>query len=314
MTLRNLILIVFLVLFFGWYIASWAYNTQYLEPRTTLTAEIDELSQQIVQGETNLAAMKQFNEQAQRTYWLYPRSLPPASNDARQYSFLLLEMLQYSGLENNDVRDYPPTFVPLGADYRFQVQCTGTLSQLTSFLAEFYSAPFLHRLTFLTLTPMEGDTGILTFSMTINVLAMNSQFNPYPVTNQLPGGWYYPRLSSGDLSAYHIIEERNLLQVAKGGIDRADFTRLTGLPQIGGQTEAWFSVQTDDTRIRAKLGDTIRSGSFIGRIVEIHEQDIVLDRDGARWLLTLGESLHQAFALPPETGGGAVPVLPERAL
>ena len=305
MTPRNLILIVFLALFFGWYVSHWAYHTQYREPRDELTTQIAELSQQIERGEASVAAMKQMNDQTEQTYWLFPRSLPHIPNYARQYSFLLSEMLQYCGLELNDVRDYPPTHVPSGADYRFYVQSTGTLSQLSHFLFEFYYAPFLHRISSLTLTPIEGDEDRITFSMTINALAMDARFSTYPVTNQLPGGWVYPRAASNNLATYQVIEERNLLQAAKGGLDRADFTFLTGLTRTYSQNEHWvqvdFTVRTDDSRMAAKLGDTIRSGSFAGKIVEIHEQDIVLDREGSRWLLTLGESLNQAFALPPET-------------
>ena len=301
MTLRNLIMIVLLAMYLLWYVGNWAYKEQYRQPRETLTTQINELSQQIERGVSSIAEMRQFNEQIERTYWLYPRSLPPAPNDARQYSFWLLELLQYSGLENNDVRDNPHSREQFGANYRFNVQCTGTLSQFSHFLFEFYYAPFLHRIAALTLTPIDGDAEKLTFSMTINALAMDSRYNPSP-TDQLPSGWAFPRLASNNLAAYQVIEDRNLLQAARGGIDRADYTVLTGLPQIGDQKEVWFSVQTtDDPPIRAKLGDTIRSGSFVGKIVEIYDQDIVLERNGSHWLLTAGERLNEAFALPPET-------------
>jgi len=301
MTLRNLVLIVLLTLFFGWYACNWAYKTQYRAPRETLTKQIGELSQAIESGDVGLAAMRQFNEQTEQTYWLYPRSLPPTPNHARQYSFLLLEMLQFCGLENANVQEHPPSRVPSGAEYRFYAECTGTLSQFSHFLFEFYYAPFLHRITTLTLMPIDGDANRLTFSMTINALALNAQHSPYPVTNQLPGGWRFPRLAFDNLAAYQVIEERNLLQAARGGIDQADFTFLTGLLQIDNQTEVVFSVRTDDSTIKLKQGDTIRSGSFVGKIVEVYYQDIVLDRDGSRWLLSLNESLDQAFALPPET-------------
>jgi hypothetical protein len=234
----------------------------------------------------------------------YYRSLPPRPNDARsQYTYWLFELLQYSGLENNDVRSGNPALIPLGANYQFTIQCTGSLSQLTYFLFEFYYAPFLHRITSMTLTPTEGNAERLIFSMTVNVLALNSNsnYNPYPRTDRLPEG-YVPRLASNDLASYQMIAERNLLQAAKGGIDRADYTVFTGIVPIGDQREVWFSVQTDDTRMEVKVGDPIHSGSFSGRLVEILGEDIVLERGGSRWLLTVGESLKEAFALPPEAG------------
>ena len=302
MILRNIILIVCLSLFLIGYVGYWAYNTQYLAPRQELGAEITQLSAEIDQGRTSLATMTEFRTANQLFFY---RSLPRVPNEAKsQYSFWLLELMQYSGFENNDVRDGTYTLVPLlGAEYRFRIQCTGTLSQLSNFLIEFYCAPFLHRIASMTLTPTDGNPEKLTFSMTVNALALDSRYNPYPPTNQLPEG-YFMRLQSTDATAYNVIAGRNLLQTAKGGIDLADYTFMTGSVGFGDQEEVWFVVRTNDSTIKAKLGDTIHSGSFSGKIVEIHGQDVVLDRNGSRWLLTIGESLSEAFALPPETGEG----------
>jgi hypothetical protein len=306
MTLRNLILIIGLSLFLLWYVAFWAYQTQYLAPRKKLGDEITKLSQAIDGGKQNIAAMTQFCSQ---NIGYYYRSLPRVPNDARsQYGFWLLELLQYSGFEKNSVNDALPTQILSGANYQFTIQCTGTLSQLSYFLFEFYYAPFLHRITTLTLTPIEGNIEKLTFSLTVNALALRPRDvnDPYPAMNQLPIGIagleYISRLASNDLTTYNVIADRNLLQTAKGGVDRADYTFLTAILQQGDQTEVWFSVRTDDSLIKAKLGDSINSGSFTGKIVEILDQDIVLERkDGSRWLLTTSDSLHDAFALPPET-------------
>ena len=153
----------------------------------------------------------------------------------------------------------------------------------------------------MTLTPIEGNAEKLTFFIIVSALALqpHQQDDTYPMNDRLPWG-HYRRLYSNDLTAYQRIAERNLLQTARGGIDRADFTVLTGIIP-GDPTEVWFSVKTDDSVIRAKLGDPIRSGSFSGKIVEIFDQDIILEHNGSRWLLEVGESLRDAFALPPET-------------
>ncbi|MDR0328085.1 MAG: hypothetical protein LBI05_07315 [Planctomycetaceae bacterium] len=303
MTLRNIILIIGVSLFLLWYVGNWAYQTQYVEPRKQLGDEITKLSGEIERGKNMRDERAKFNEQ---NLMFYFRSLPRVPNDARsQYNFWLLELLQYSGLESPSVADNDPALIPLGADYRFNIQCTGTLSQLSYFLFEFYYAPYLHRFTSITMTPTEGNREKKTFVMVVDALALRprDENDPYPLLNQLPAGegWNIPRLVFNDPAAYQVIENRDILQTAKGGIDRADYTFLTAILLLDDQTEIWFSVQTDDSLIKAKLGDTINSGSFTGKIVEIHEQDIVLDRNGARWLLTTGESLHDAFALPPET-------------
>ena len=299
---RNTILIVGLTLFLLWYVSSWAYQTQFSEPRLKLGNKISQLSKEIEWGRNQYAMMEQFYKQ---TYGFYYRSLPRVSNDARsQYSFWLLELLQYSGFENNRINDNSRTLIPLGADYRFSVQCTGSLSQLSQFLFEFYYAPFLHRIATMTLVPIEGNADKLSLSMIISVLALQPRQtnDPYPTMNQIPTGWY-PRLASNDPASYQVVAERNLLQTAKGGIDRAEYAFLTAIIHFDNQKEVWFSVRTDDSIIKARLGDSISVGSFSGKIVEIFDQDIVLDRGGTRWLLTTGESLKEAFALPPETVG-----------
>jgi len=297
MSSRNFILIVGLALFLMWYVSDWAYKTLYLAPRQELGNEITKLSGEIATGRNNLADMTLSNQQ---NFGFYSRTLPPVPNEAQsQYSFWLLELLLYSGFESNHNHVTPrsPVRVPTGWSYQFNVQSTGTLAQLSYFLFEFYYAPFLHRISTITLAPVEGKPEQLTFSMAINALALNTY--PYQPMNRMPTG-YIQRLQN-DLAAYQVIENRNLLQTARGGIDRADYTFFTGIVEIGNQKEVWFSVRTDDSRITAKLGAPVQSGSFSGRLVEILDQDIVLDRNGERWLLTAGESISQAFALPPET-------------
>ena len=297
---RNSILIVGLALFLVWYVSAWAYQTLYLEPRKELGDKINELSSQIVTRRNSLNAMTQFNTQNAGFYW---RTLPSSRNEAQsQYSFWLLELLLYSGFENNHVNPSAPVQVPSGASFQFNVQCTGTLAQISYFLFEFYHAPFLHRLTTMTLAPAEGNPEQLTFSMVINALALNTYPYQPPLGNQMPTG-YISRLAFSEFAMYQVIANRNLLQTAKGGIDLADYTFLSAILDRNNQTEVWFSVRTNDSTIKAKLGDLIQSGSFSGRLVEILDQDIVLDRNGERWLLANGESLNQAFALPPETAG-----------
>ena len=299
---RNSILFVCLMLFLACYGSYWAFRVFYLKPRQELKNEIAKVSNDIQIGRENLNARSLFFDQYKQ---FYMRSLPLASNSAQsQYFWWLLESLQYSGFENNTVVVRSPTQLPPGRiDYSFSVQCSGSLTQLSYFLFEFYYAPFLHRITSMTLTPIDGHAEKLTFSLTVDALALrpHRQDDIYPMRDQIPSG-YFPRLRSNDLTAYQaVIAERNLLQTAKGGIDKADHTILTAILH-GHPTEVWFSIRTDDsTDIKAKLGDSINAGSFSGKVVEIFDQDIVLERGGTRWLMTIGESLKDAFALPPET-------------
>jgi len=299
MTPRNLILIVCLTLFLVGYVSYWAYNTLYFEPRQRLGEEIAKLSGEIKVGNERLAAMTQFSTQNRAYYF---RSLPRIQNDALSlYSFWLLELLQHSGLEDNHVNNHPPSRLSFGADYRFSIHCTGSLSQLSLFLFEFYNALYLHRIVSLTLTPMENNAERLTLTMTVSALQLYQyqQHDPYPLWNQLPSGWTIPRLATNDFfGVYQVIAARNLLQTARGGIDRADYAVLTWIRKA--DEEVVFTIRTEESSIVVKLGDSIHIGSFSGKVVEILDHDVVLERGGERWLLTTGESLGEAFALPPE--------------
>jgi hypothetical protein len=297
--IRNVLMLGLLAFFFAWYGFSWAYQSLYREPRQRLGGEIDKLKKEIEHGKNNADLMFQAVGQNQIYYF---RSLPQIPNEASsQYSLWLFELLKHCDIEKSEVNDSNPTRTMFGLNYRFTVRGVCSFDQLSRFLFEFYYAPFLHRITVMSVIPVEGSEERITCSLTIDVLALRPP-NPqaaYPSKNQLPTG-YIPRLKSNDLTIYRVIADRNLLQAAKGGVDRADYTYLTAINAVDDQPEIWLTVRTDDSIVKAKQGDLIRIGSFRAEIVEISEQDVVFEREGMRWLVTLGDCLNQAFALPPE--------------
>jgi hypothetical protein len=296
--LRNVIITAVLALFFAVYAGSWAFNSLYKQPRQKLNAEITKLSQEIANGRNNHTAMTQFTTQQLPFYY---RSLPRLPNEARSlYSFWLLEVLQFCQLEDSKVTDANPSRLPFGYGYRFSVQCTGTLDQLTRFLFEFYYAPYLQRIAAMSITPVEGQNGRSTLALTVDALALYPrQVNdPYPMVNQLPTGWFVPRLASNDLNVYAVIAQRDVLQAAKGGIDKADYAYVTAINQIGQVREVWITVRTDDSVVKVKQGDVVRIGSFNSKVAEITDNDVILENQSGRWLLTAGECLNQAVAVP----------------
>ena len=248
----------------------------------------------------NIAIMRQFNANHEIFYY---RSLPRLPNDVRSlYTFWLLELLKFCDVEGSDVNSDNPTPTRFRSyNYHFHVRGACSLDQLSRLLFEFYYAPFLHRITAMTITPQENSEKV-SIALTIDGLSIPPPFStsPVPLTNQLPYGFYHPRLASNQLETYQVIAERNLLQAVRGGVDKADYTFLTGINQIDGENEAWFSVRTDGSVLKAKLGERISIGSVRATIKEILGEDLVFDRDGSLWLLTLGECLNQAFALPKE--------------
>ena len=82
--------------------------------------------------------------------------------------------------------------------------------------------------------------------------------------------------------------------------DAADYASARSIHRIDGQPEVWFTVRTNDEILRLHQGEVLEVGVFRGTVVEISDSDVVLESDGERWLLTVGENLTQAAALPPE--------------
>ena len=174
------------------------------------------------------------------------------------------------------------------------VRGRGTLEQVTMVLHEFYRAVHLHQISRISITPVP-NTQQLDIVLIIEALILPDAEQ----TDQLAQG-RSTRLASGRLADYRIISQRNLFGDGGIGFDPADFTFLTGINGINEVQEAWFTIRTTGEVLKLKVGQRFEVGDFQGTVAEIDERDVVIDSDGERWLLTLGEHLSQATALPPE--------------
>lgn len=113
------------------------------------------------------------------------------------------------------------------------------------------------------------------------------------------------RLVSLDYNDYHNpITQRNLFSIG-GNPDATDYAYLTTIRSVNGEPQALFTLRATDETLKLGIGDSFQIGQFSGTITEIEGPDVVIESEGdnlqkERWLLTLGESLTEAFALPPE--------------
>ncbi|MCL2348017.1 MAG: hypothetical protein FWC50_07105 [Planctomycetaceae bacterium] len=305
---RNLIILAGIMIFSSIYFGRWAYLTQYSKPRNDLLAKIETAKADQQKFKSTIAIQTQTIKNLSSQNYPY-RSLPwPVDFAENRYQTWLLEVGQFCHFENFSVDKQGRRATQTYCILPYQLNARTSFDQLSRFLYEFYWSPYLHKITQMNITPVE-NTDLVNVSMRIEAIVLLSKVPanaPYPLTNQFPVG-HWSRLSSGLLETYtEPIDARNLMQFVRGGVDASDFTRLTAINYIGNEPEIWLSNQTNDTTIRAKVGDQIRVGSFIGKIVEVLEQDVVFETPGSssrvsmRWLVTLGESLNQATALPPE--------------
>lgn len=302
MNLRYILIFGGFGVFLLWYGGTWAYRTQYKEPRTALATEIEQYDAEIKKWQDHNAMMSEFVKNNHLVY--YPRSLP--RTQARiLYQYWLAEVAEFCDFENLNISSYNPENRPrIGTAYQFRIQAQVTAEGLAQFLYEFYWAAHLQRIIGMNVQPIENSERML-LTLQLEGVTLRSPPWPnyqYPLANRLP--WqYHRRLSSTLFSSYQAAAENSLLQYARSGVDRADFTYLTMIQYENGEPILSLLDRSRSTTepIFVKIGDTIKIGSFVATLLEVEEGNAVFLYGNQHWLLAPGECLNQAFALPPES-------------
>lgn len=261
------------------------------EPRRTAMAKHDRLVKQVRKAKLQIkGAQKQVKTLKQ---WR-ARSLPTDVQSARTlYQGWLNRLIDSAGLEQRVVDSGAPVKRAGLQVLPFTVRGTGTMEQLTKLLYQFYRAPHLHRIRTMTIAPI-GSGARLSLSFAIEALMVGGCDR----TDRLAEG-VSTALAFQQLRDYRILAERNLFgQGPRAGI--AELTELTGVATSDGISEAWFMNRMEDRLQKLRVGDRLKAGWFDGVVVEIEGDDVVLDDGNQRWLLTRGERLADATALPPE--------------
>jgi hypothetical protein len=242
------------------------------------------------------ADLAQAREEANTFALWESQSLPSDPDVARSlYQSWLLELVGKVDFAGPHVDSGTPVERKgLFRSITFSVRGRGTLTQLTEFLFEFYSANHLHQIRSLTITPLK-KTGELDLSLSIEALVLPTADR----SDQLAAG-RSDRLASATLADYAPIVRRNLLGVG-AAVDPADQAYLTAVTYSNGQPEAWFILRDVGETVKLHRNDKVTVGLIVGTIVEISASEVVIETGGGeRWLLSVGENLGQAFALPPE--------------
>jgi len=305
-----------LVLYFG---GEWVWNT-------VLQGPIDK-KQQAYQKLLDAKKKKEkewedFKEDARKLAAWRKQSLPSDTEVARSLyrEWLLQVVVDYVKLDSPSVSPGEPVSRQ-GRFYAipFSVRGRGTLEQLTQFLFAFYRTDLLHQIRSLHLTPL-GNSEQLDLTMSIEALVVpgagpeldeelpeeerqetiiaDFQQRASRVSHRLasltPAKYTPPTLTD-----YEAIARRNLFGVGSDP-DPTDFAYLTFVNTVNGESEAWFTLRATNKTLKKQEGDLLEIGTFSGTVAEIDGSDVILESDGERWLLTLGEKLTDAFALPPE--------------
>jgi hypothetical protein len=292
MKYRMHILIGVFLAMLGYVVANWLLGDVLLGPLQQRRRKTVALRKQI---ERERGKLKQALEDKKQLALWRSQSLPSDPEVARWlYRGWLLELVDHVGLSQPSVvSDEPVSRQGLYRALSFAVRGRGTLEQLTKFLFEFYRADHLHQIRSLGITPVVR-TGQLELSISIEALALPGADRKDQLSSNTSD-----RLVSDHLADYQVIVHRNLFG-AGGSPDMVDQTYLTSVTYVNGHAEAWFDLRTDGKIVKVRKGDKLEVGPFRGTVAEIEDGDVILESDRQRWLLTIGESLSEASALPPE--------------
>lgn len=289
---RKTILLAVLGLILAFYAGQWLLNTLLTGPLQTRNNKTQSLKNEIEKRNKELAQARKAGKKL--VEW-QRQSLPSDTEVARSlYQGWLLELVGHVGLSDPNVNSSEPAnyknkFTMLG----FSVRGRGSLEQLSKFLFEFYSAGHLHQIRSIGITPLQKG-GQLDLSITIEALVLPGADRKDRLTAERSD-----RLAWTDLEDYRPIVNRNLFAVG-GGLDPTDQTFLSAVNYVDGEPEAWFTLRDSDELLKLRKGNTLVVGQFSGKLVEIEGADVILESEDQRWLLTIGDNLTQAYALPPE--------------
>jgi hypothetical protein len=276
------------------YVGNWLFQRALQGPLDARRAKAERLKKDIDRKEKQLRLAQQAGKKL--TAW-QRRSLPRDTEVARSlYQEWLLDVVGRAGFKLPNVDSGEPV-ARKGVYQRldFSVRGRASLEQLTRFLYEFYRANHLHQIQRLNMNPVPQSTD-LDISLVIEALIL-----PDADRNDRLSTERSTRLASEGLSDYRVLVERDFFgQGSAGEYDDADFAQLTAITDVDGLPEAWFKLQTSGQVVRLGEGEEFQIGQFRGVVAEIRSPDLVVSSDNQRWLLTLGENLSQATALPAD--------------
>ncbi len=274
-------------------VADWAVTSLLQGPLQERRARQKQLQEEIAKHQKTL---KDTRDAGKKIASWQAQSLPADREVARSfYRSWLVELLTESGFESPFVDSGSPlNRSGLYVAFPFTGRGQATLEQLTKFLYRFDQAGFLHRLQTITVTP-RSSSGRFDVAVTIEALQLPGAPAREPAVAPETN-----RLASVELADYSAVSRQNIFGVQGALADPLGNTFVTAIVESDGQPEVWISQRLIDRTERLQIGDSMDVDGTPLVVLQILERDVVLDMDGRRMLLTVGENLAEAFDLPPE--------------
>lgn len=302
--IRQYVLAAIFGLMVLYYVGGMLFEQLIQAPLQAARARTLQLQQNLDRRRKELAVTRQ--EIQWLAYW-QQQALPPNRELAQSlYQAWLVQLCDEAKLSNRSISVGAPRSP--GGQFQvltFSLRARASLEQLVDFLFGFYRTDLLHQIRTLTVTPL-GNANEFDISMSIEAAMLPEAFGNLTDSEQIlrefTARTWRPsqKLAQSDPDSYQqVIVGRNIFRLNPLP-DPLDYTFLTSIVESNGQREAWFLVRASDNLVRVKKGDTLELGQFRATVWEIFDSDVLLQADDQLWLVSLGEAIAQAAAIPPQ--------------
>jgi hypothetical protein len=274
---------------------------------------VDDNQAKLRSAEQKLSQARTAKLRAQRAVTKLKRwqkqSLPTNPDIANSlYQDWLQKQLTEAGLKVTDIKSSLGLRAPNDRfqEFNFKIEASGQMAQFVDFLARFYKAGHLQRISRASLVPAkEGND--LTISLMVDALAMRDASR----ADSLPDG-----VSNGELPDLKNLQEtivkRDLFSpykdpkaaaVASKPVPTANEAEQAFISGMTQGAEGWqMSVRMKDSgkMLYFRTGDSIAIGGFSAKIIEIGDRRVIVERDGSQLQVFLGQNLNQAQPFKPQ--------------
>lgn len=272
-------------------VGDWVLNTMIQGPLQLRRARTEQLQADIKKREASLAETR--NAARQIDGWM-KQSLPSDPEVTRSvYRSWLLSLIRTTKLRNATVDSGSPSARKakdnkvLFRSMPFSVRCRGSLAEFNAFLFQFSNAGHLHQISSMTLNPI-GATGLFDISLGIETLLLTGRKGDG--LNAVPS----ELLASKDFSHYQAIVKDNIFGIGIDNTDPMQHTIISAITFSNGAPLVWITEQLSSRTIQVGVGNDFDTVALSGRVIEVHDQDVIIETSGERKTFPIGKPFSQA--------------------
>lgn len=272
-------------------VGDWVLNTMIQGPLQLRRARTEQLQADIKKREASLAETR--NAAKKIDGWM-KQSLPSDPEVTRSvYRSWLLSLIRTTKLRNATVDSGSPSARKakdnkvLFRSMPFSVRCRGSLTEFNAFLFQFSNAGHLHQISSMTLNPI-GATGLFDISLGIETLLLTGRKGD--TLNTAPS----ELLASKDFNHYKSIVKDNIFGIGIDNTDPMQHTIISAITFSNGSPLVWITEQLSSRTIQVGVGSDFDTVALSGRVIEVHDQDVIIETSGERKTFPIGKPFSQA--------------------